>query len=530
MLFDNASEALYAVAVPDKSAHAWVCEYVTRVIEELGYGGTRIAIKMDRAPDLQELRRHVMAKRSAPTVPLDVPVRESKANGAVENAVRRWQGQFRTIKSHLEAELKVELPREHPVLQWMSVWAAGILNRVPIRSHGRTVYEHVTGHRMKVPLAIFGESVMWRRKRHPGALNKFDSEWADGIYLGVAGLSTEAVIGTKSGIVRTNEFRLSPEGKWNSELVLSIPTSFQEYIEPGAKLPTPYIILPVPPAIGVPDVPAVDIQARRLRLQKRDFLAHGYTGGCAGCIHLQRDLPGSRNHSEACRKRIEDKIMSDEAEASRKHRADARLDDQLTRALEREEELLQAPEPAATTEGEITPKPVEHFGIDMDENCSVDTPLKTILEDIEMESPVELLSPPKSGPDVRIASPVDVEIADRQEELVAGPLVNTEVSATMMSRAPAQIRQLTPDQVAGAGISGQPIKKMKVTTPAQSAVDDRRPATPRTLEYGDVGPTRSRRPRMTCWSISRMWKSGPTAVTSKSYRASTMDSYTVKKT
>ena len=77
VLYDNASEALYAVAVPDKSLHAWVVEYTVRVIEELGYGGTRIAFKMDRTPDLQELRRHVMAKRSAPTVPLDVPVRES---------------------------------------------------------------------------------------------------------------------------------------------------------------------------------------------------------------------------------------------------------------------------------------------------------------------------------------------------------------------------------------------------------------------------------------------------------------------
>ena len=162
---------------------------------------------MDRALELQELRRHVMAKRSAPTVPLDTPVRESKANGAVENAVRRWQGQFRIVKSHIECELGGGIPREHDVLQWMAVWAAGLLNRVPVHSHGRTVFEYVTGHRMKSPLAIFGEAVMWRRKRHGGALNKYDSEWADGIDLGVAGLSTESIVGTKSGIVRANDFR-----------------------------------------------------------------------------------------------------------------------------------------------------------------------------------------------------------------------------------------------------------------------------------------------------------------------------------
>ena len=57
------------------------------------------------------------------------------------------------------------------MIQWLAVWSAGVLNRVVVRSHGRTVFEQVTGHRMKSPLALFGEAVMWRRKRHPGALN-----------------------------------------------------------------------------------------------------------------------------------------------------------------------------------------------------------------------------------------------------------------------------------------------------------------------------------------------------------------------
>ena len=117
IVFDNASEALYALAVPDKACHAWVVEYVYKIVDELGYGGTRIALKSDNAKELMEIRRHVSAKRSAPTVPLHSPVRESKGNGAVENAVRRWQGQFRTLKNQLDTELGGELPREHPVLQ-----------------------------------------------------------------------------------------------------------------------------------------------------------------------------------------------------------------------------------------------------------------------------------------------------------------------------------------------------------------------------------------------------------------------------
>ena len=37
VIFDNASEALQAVAVSDKMAQFWVVEYVARVVEELGY-------------------------------------------------------------------------------------------------------------------------------------------------------------------------------------------------------------------------------------------------------------------------------------------------------------------------------------------------------------------------------------------------------------------------------------------------------------------------------------------------------------
>ena len=85
--------------------------------------------------------------------PIDVPARESKANGGMERAVRTWAGQLRTFKSHLEYELKSTLPLHHPVFRWMDWWAAGILNRYAVRHHGRTAHEHATGHKTKLPVA-----------------------------------------------------------------------------------------------------------------------------------------------------------------------------------------------------------------------------------------------------------------------------------------------------------------------------------------------------------------------------------------
>ena len=77
---------------------------------------------------MQELRRALANSRASPTDPMDVPVRESKANGGIEKAVHTWAGQLRSLKSHLEYEAKAEVPLRHPVLQWIAWWAAGIFN------------------------------------------------------------------------------------------------------------------------------------------------------------------------------------------------------------------------------------------------------------------------------------------------------------------------------------------------------------------------------------------------------------------
>jgi hypothetical protein len=96
VLFDSKTEAVYAIVVAEKACKPWIVEYVCNVMNELGYSGVKVALKSDTAPELRELKNLVAAKRYCPTVSLEVPARESKANGAVERAVRTWQGQFRT--------------------------------------------------------------------------------------------------------------------------------------------------------------------------------------------------------------------------------------------------------------------------------------------------------------------------------------------------------------------------------------------------------------------------------------------------
>ena len=92
VVYDNEREGVFAISVPGEATRPWVVEYVKSVIYELGYGEIEISLKNDGARELQELRRAVAASRSHPTVPIDVPTKASKDNGAMERAVRTWAG------------------------------------------------------------------------------------------------------------------------------------------------------------------------------------------------------------------------------------------------------------------------------------------------------------------------------------------------------------------------------------------------------------------------------------------------------
>ena len=74
------------------------------------------------------------------------------------------------------------------------------MNRFVVRPNGRTTYELVTGHQMKIPLVTFGQHVLWRLPRKRSGAGRLDSEWLDGIFLGLDGTSSEAYIGPATGV------------------------------------------------------------------------------------------------------------------------------------------------------------------------------------------------------------------------------------------------------------------------------------------------------------------------------------------
>ena len=115
IVYDANSEALLALPIGTKEAKKWEMVCVKNFIDQLGYGGVRVGIKHDNAKEFMAIRRGVAQLRGAPTTLIKVPVRESRANVASERAVRTWECQYRTIKHHVDTELKSQLKPTHPI-------------------------------------------------------------------------------------------------------------------------------------------------------------------------------------------------------------------------------------------------------------------------------------------------------------------------------------------------------------------------------------------------------------------------------
>ena len=83
-------------------------------------------------------------------------------------------------------------------------------------------------------------------------------------------------------------------------------TPFEKCIDPSEQQSDQ---VSIEPGVIAHDVLPPDVETytavRCMRPSPGDFLVHGYTAGCAGCIALRCKTGQSKNHSEECRLRME---------------------------------------------------------------------------------------------------------------------------------------------------------------------------------------------------------------------------------
>ena len=359
---DSKSKSIFAHAVTVKGTKDnWIVKAVTEDLDSLGYGWTKVVIRSDQEPALidvkNELRRarwkefdaiieevaksrkantEVIRKDLGPTTILEEsPVAESSSNGTAENAIRHFQGQFRTMKSYLMNKVKEEIAIGHPIWTWLVEWVPITLNRYHMGKDGLTAHQRCVGKTFIKPIAMFGEKVLYRILDNKHNVDKHDARWREGIWLGIIPRTNEDLVGTPQGVVKASAIkRLSADSRWDVEAVRAVvgypwqpvPSVAGAHIPivirkdltaPGAAEEDSRIEVEMPATVQFEGESAEDeekesrcnkpeIEAREMKITENIIKKYGTSNGCPGCKKIEEKTGGARIHSRVCRRRIQE--------------------------------------------------------------------------------------------------------------------------------------------------------------------------------------------------------------------------------
>ena len=118
------------------------------------------------------------------------------------------------------------------------------------------------------------------------------------------------------------------------------------------------------------------VVARRMRLTPEDFRAHGYTKYCPGCTMLRSVSSARRNHTEACRTRMEKLIIVTPVGQEHKRKDMERRERELDKRLQQEDARAAGGEAPNAPEVQTADAPVP------------DTPRSQFTSDQAGDSPV----------------------------------------------------------------------------------------------------------------------------------------------
>ena len=279
-----------------------------------GGSGGNIIVKTDGEASIVALREALAKYHGGVVTPETPPTGESQAHGSAEENGRRLRGMIKVYLNQLEERASVKLQATDPILQWLIRWAAMAYSRFKLGEDGRTAYERQKGRRCCLEVVPFGELVRYKQLGETSQERKsLETIWFEGVWLGHARGSSEALVGTAEGVVRAWTIRRLPEAeRWDAESITEMqgtpaqpnPTA------PGLHIPIAINIDQGGNSSGAPVETAQrkeEQTARRVYLKQTDFEQHGYSGDCEGCARLQAGM-GPRPHSEACRTRLEEEL------------------------------------------------------------------------------------------------------------------------------------------------------------------------------------------------------------------------------
>ena len=152
-----------------------------------------------------------------------------------------------------------------------------------------------------------------------------------GVWVGWSGTSKGHFIGTDNGVVRARSIWRRPYSeRWSAEKVKGMrgtpmqPDHSKNTTRVPVKINMPFPDMPLPEEIRTEKRNPV---RRRMKITAADLERDGYTEGCPGCENSRRGLY-AREHTEACRERIERLHEEKVTGRNKKQEADKRMAEQ----------------------------------------------------------------------------------------------------------------------------------------------------------------------------------------------------------
>ncbi len=113
------------------------------------------------------------------------------------------------LKDALESSVGRRIDEEHPIVPWLVMYAASVINRGRKTHEGFTAFRR-WGRGFINPVAEFGECMRYAPVFTAG-MSKLDVSWVDGVWLGIQLESGESIIGTPEGVVKARDCRRKPD-------------------------------------------------------------------------------------------------------------------------------------------------------------------------------------------------------------------------------------------------------------------------------------------------------------------------------
>ena len=338
---DRRTQMIFANVVPRKGMiQEHGAKSMVEDLAKLGYA--EIILKCDGEPALKNVQAEVQRRRTAQTILENSVPGDSKTNGAAERAVKAIGEQVRVLRAGLQGRLDMVVRTSHPILTWLVQHAADCLSKYQIGEDGKTAYERLKGKKFSRAVVEFGEKVHYKKNSKGHKEYKLDSKWGEGYFLGFYWKTSEALIGTSEGVKRAGTIRrVGAHRRWDAEgldQVRGVPWQWNpDAEEVPDKLMVRMLSEEERQRLSGPGAEAEPKSIYRMRLKRDDFISRGFTEGCAGCKSILSGGP-VRNHSEVCRRRMENEMKgTGEGQARLKRQAD-REDEYISRLLEKQDE------------------------------------------------------------------------------------------------------------------------------------------------------------------------------------------------